>query len=217
MFELSGEVGSTLRSGPLLLGVIGVIGVKKKLPLAAGIVLLVASLAVWAVLQAVISGREAEQMEEIARSRCDLGEGFRQMFVAAEQAWERQHDAELEAIASRIDAYLARRGSPLTGYGRIFAEEGERTGINPYLPVAIAGKESSFGLRCFSPHNAWGMLAYRAGFGSWEEGIRANFAWLARYYGTPQGARDCPGYCVPNHPWMEHVQGIVRELEAGSR
>jgi len=117
------------------------------------------------------------------------------------------------AVAQVIDAYLARRNSPLAGCGAIFAEEGLRTGINPYLPVAIAGVESSFGLYCFAPHNAWGMLAYRAGFRSWEEGIRANFAWLARYYGAPQGARDCPGYCVPNHPWMEKVQSIIQDLE----
>jgi hypothetical protein len=180
------------------------------------VVMLLASIATWAVLQAAISGGEAEQAEEITRSRCDLGEGFRGIILAAAQAQERQRETRLAEVGSRIDTYLAGRGSPLAGYGRVFAEEAEKTGINPYLSVAIAGKESSFGLHCFSPHNAWGMLTYKLGFTSWEEGIRANFTWLKRYYGTPQSAYDCPGYCVPDHPWMEHVQAFIRELEVGS-
>lgn len=121
-------------------------------------------------------------------------------------------EAERRKKADVIDRYLANRGSPLEGYGYLFIALGEETGINPYLPVAIAGKESYFGRYCFAPHNAWGMLAYPEGFSSWEEGIRANFDWLAKYYGCPQTAYDCPGYCVPNHPWMEDVQAIIREM-----
>lgn len=140
-----------------------------------------------------------------------LGEEIGEAVLAELRTMETQR--WVEAVGAAIDDYLARRGSPLAGYGHVFVAEGLRTGINPLLPVAIAGKESSFGRKCFARFNAWGMLAYPQGFTSWEEGIKANFEWLRHYYGAPQEAYDCRGYCVPDHPWMEHVQAIIKEME----
>jgi len=115
----------------------------------------------------------------------------------------------------KIDDFLRKKNSPLAGYGHIFAREGNRTGINPFLSVAIAGQESSFGKKCFAPYNAWGMLQYERGFENWEEGIIANFSFLSYHFGQPQSAYDCPGYCIPNQPWMKNVQWFIREIEKG--
>lgn len=178
-----------------------------------GLALVALALAAWAFLQAAI---QAVEVEQVGRFANPVEEQMLLRSWAESERLERhlaEREARLQAVAARIDSYLSRRGSPLAGYGMFFAEQGERTGINPYLPVAIAGAESTFGLACFAHCNAWGMLAYPRGFPSWNEGIRANFAWLARYYGRPQSAYDCPGYCVPDHPWMERVQAVIEELE----
>ena len=120
---------------------------------------------------------------------------------------------ERERVVARIDVYYAQRGSPMQGTRAIFLREFERTGINPYLSVAISEGESTCGLACFAPHNAWGMLAYPGGFSSWDEGITANFNWLQKYFGCPQTAYDCPGYCEPSHPWMENVDGVREYIQ----
>ena len=117
-------------------------------------------------------------------------------------------EEDRKAMAIRIDAYLSNRGSPMTGLGYAFVVEAEKYGIDPRLGVAIAEAESTCGKACFAPHNAWGMLGYPSGWSSWEEGIAEHFAYLNRHFGSPQSAYDCPGYCEPNHPWMENVDGV---------
>ena len=47
--------------------------------------------------------------------------------------------------AQTLDAFLRKRGSPLAGQGATFVSAGKRYGVDPYLMVAIAGAESSFG------------------------------------------------------------------------
>jgi Zn-finger nucleic acid-binding protein len=119
-----------------------------------------------------------------------------------------------KVLADRIDAFLASRGSPMAGTGATFVAAGNATGVNPLLSVAIAGKESSFGLHCFVPHNAFGMKApeYRFGFATWEDGIWANSRFLLRYYGKVFSPYQCLGYCVPDHPWMEDVAAIMSAI-----
>jgi uncharacterized protein len=119
-----------------------------------------------------------------------------------------------KALADRIDTYLAHRRSPMAGTGATFVAAGNATGVNPILSVAIAGKESSFGLHCFVPRNAFGMKApeYRNGFATWEDGIWANSRFLSRYYGKVSSPYQCLGYCVPDHPWMEDVAAIMSAI-----
>jgi len=126
-------------------------------------------------------------------------------------------DLQDKALADRIDAYLAHRGSPMAGTGATFVAAGNATGVNPLLSVAIAGKESSFGLRCFVPHNAFGMKApkYCNGFATWEKGIWANSRFLLEHYGKVSSPYQCPGYCVPDHPWMEDVAVIMSCIQWG--
>lgn len=132
-----------------------------------------------------------------------------------EQAQPTQKERQDKALAAKIDAYLARRGSPMAGTGATFVAAGNATGVNPILSVAIAGKESSFGLYCFVPRNAWGMKAaqYRNGFVTWEEGIWANSRHLLEYYGKVSSPYQCQGYCVPDHPWMEDVSAIMNAIQ----
>ncbi len=93
----------------------------------------------------------------------------------------------------RIDAYLA--GSPLGGYGRVFAEAAWDYGVDPRVSPAISCIESGKGAICFRPHNAWGWGS--VSWGSWDSAIRGHVAGFASIYGytlTPSGAEMyCPG------------------------
>ena len=131
-----------------------------------------------------------------------------------QQAQPTQKELEDKALAAKIDAYLARRKSPMAGTGATFVAAGNATGVNPILSVAIAGKESSFGLFCFAPHNAFGMKApkYCIGFATWEEAIWANSLYLLEHHGKVFSPYQCPGYCVPDHPWMEDVAAIMSAI-----
>jgi hypothetical protein len=119
---------------------------------------------------------------------------------------------ERDRMVARLDGYLNNRGSPMLGLGRYIYESTARYGICPRLIVAIAEAESTCGKACFAPYNYWGGLAYRSGFGSWEQSIDTHVDWLYRYYGAPQSARDCPGYCVPNEPWMTNVERVRNSI-----
>lgn len=98
-------------------------------------------------------------------------------------------EAFINQWAPRIDAYLA--GSPMAGTGRIFAEAAYATGADPRFSPAISNVESSKGLYCFKPYNAWGWGS--SSWSSWEEAIWAHVSGLARGYGgghlTMAGAR----------------------------
>ena len=99
--------------------------------------------------------------------------------AAAEQAAAEQ--AKADAIAewgSRIDAYLS--GSPLAGYGQLFAQTAIENGIDPRLAPAIATVESGKGSVCFRPHNAWGWGGY--GWSDWETAIPEYMSGLAAGY-----------------------------------
>ena len=77
-------------------------------------------------------------------------------------------DEFVKKWASRIDAYLA--GSPMAGHGKTFAEAAYDNGVDPRFSPAIANVESSKGLYCFKPHNAWGWGS--SGWGDWDSALR---------------------------------------------
>ena len=126
---------------------------------------------------------------------------------------EVERDRQHRRMVWRIDTYLAHRGSPMQGCGEYYVRNSERTGIPAALSVGIAAAESTDGMQCFSPHNPFGMIAFRSGWSSWEEGITANFDWLVRYYGCPQSMYDCPGYCEGDTT-MQTVDGVQRYIES---
>ena len=109
--------------------------------------------------------------------------------------WTVGRDSFLAEWTGRIDAYLD--GSPLAGYGRVFAEAAWDNGVDPRWSPAISNTESSKGAVCFMPCNAWGWGD--SGWSDWETAIRSHVAGLAAGYGyciTPAAAEK---YCPPNH------------------
>ncbi len=75
--------------------------------------------------------------------------------------------------AAAIDAFLASKGSPLTGLGAVFVAEGDAVGLDPRMLVAIAGAETAFGT--YGPsqgiHNPFG-LGPGMQFATWADAIR---------------------------------------------
>ena len=69
--------------------------------------------------------------------------------------------------AQRIDAF--NEGTPLAGYGAVFAEAASAYGVDPRIAPAIARLESSSGAYCFLPHNAWGWGS--VSWPDWETAI----------------------------------------------
>ena len=107
--------------------------------------------------------------------------------------WSVGKKAFLAEWTARIDAYL--EGSPLAGYGSVFAEAAWETGIDPFFFTATSTTESGRGLVCFRPCNAWGWG--NTGWSDWDTAIREHVAGLASGYGysiTPGAAQS---YCPP--------------------
>ncbi|MEY8437270.1 hypothetical protein AAK967_05955 [Atopobiaceae bacterium 24-176] len=108
--------------------------------------------------------------------------------------WSQDKQAFVNQWAPRIDAYLS--GSPLAGQGKTFADAAWDYGVDPRWSPAISNTESSKGLYCFKPYNAWGWGS--SSWGSWEEAIRAHVAGLARIYGPTISIEAARKYCPPN-------------------
>ncbi len=113
--------------------------------------------------------------------------------VSTEPLTNNTTSEESSGWAARIDAYLA--GSPLAGYGSVFAEAAATYGVDPRLSPAISTIESGQGAVCFLSHNAWGWGS--SSWPDWESAIYAHVAGLASGYDgtlTLEGAmRYCPG------------------------
>ncbi len=107
--------------------------------------------------------------------------------------WSVGKKAFLAEWTARIDAYLA--GSPLAGYGAVFAEAAWDNGVDPRWSPAISNTESGKGQVCFRYCNAWGWG--NTGWSDWETAIRSHIEGLASGYGysiTPGAAQT---YCPP--------------------
>jgi peptidoglycan hydrolase CwlO-like protein len=116
--------------------------------------------------------------------------------------WQSDKDSFVSQWGARIDAYLA--GSPLAGYGSTFAAAAWDYGIDPRLSPAISAVESSKGLYCAYPHNAWGWG--NVSWSSWETAIYAHTAGLASGYGGYLTYAMAQKYCPPNSSaWYSSV------------
>ncbi len=105
-----------------------------------------------------------------------------------------ERDTFVAEWGARIDAYLS--GSPLAGYGSTFAAAAWDYGVDPRWSPAIAYVESSLGLYCFLPYNAWGWGS--VSWSSWEEAIYSHVAGLARGYGYTITYEAAQRYCPSN-------------------
>lgn len=129
--------------------------------------------------------------------------------VSIEPLLENVTSAEIDVWAARIDAYLA--GSPLAGYGAVFAKAAALYGVDPRLSPAISCIESSKGAICFLPHNAWGWGS--SSWPDWETAIISHTQGLASGYGgmlTMEGAaRYCPG---TEQEWYSSVAAEMNSI-----
>lgn len=148
--------------------------------------------------RARIAELEAQQAEAAARqaaaSQSQSSASEQSQAVLSEIDWGQGRDSFIAEWTARIDAYLA--GSPLAGYGSVFATAAWEYGVDPRLSPAISNTESTKGSFCFLPYNAWGWGD--CSWSSWEEAINAHVAGLAAGYGgvlTPAGAA---AYCPPH-------------------
>lgn len=128
-------------------------------------------------------------------------------------------------LSRKINAYLARKRSPLTGYGTVFAQAEQRTRVSAKLLVGLAEAESSCataGMYWRTNHNAWGMkgpqphiaggIPAKFGFctwADWEIAIQQAADFVLHYWGPAQTARQLPGYCEtggPGSDWERRVE-----------
>ena len=88
-----------------------------------------------------------------------------------------------ENLAPSIDAYLAKRGSPMAGQGMAFLRAGRKYGVDPRLLVGIATIESGAGAHEKLPHNPFNWGVHRGQtYGSYEESIMDVARGLRRGY-----------------------------------
>ena len=166
---------------------------------------------------------QAQQLREAAQAKADseaAAEAATVQKAAAEAGqsdsvasvdnaavkWDMDQEAFVAEWAPRIDAYLA--GSPLEGMGNAFATAAWKYGVDPRWSPAISNTESSKGLHCFLPHNAWGWGSNS--WNSWEEAIDAHVAGLARGYGYTISVANAKKYCPPN--WFNWYNNTLSEM-----
>ena len=77
--------------------------------------------------------------------------------------------------ATRIDAFLSLKNSPLAGIGTVLSGLARDYDIDPRLVVAIAGAETTFGLHQCTDNNAWNWFhrgtCPASAFTSYQEGV----------------------------------------------
>lgn len=110
--------------------------------------------------------------------------------------WSCGKEAFIAEWTGRIDAYL--EGSPLSGYGEVFARAAWNNGVDPRWSPAIANTESSKGACCFRPFNAWGWMGLSS-WDSWESAINAHVEGLATKYGYSISIQAARKYCPPTY------------------
>ena len=109
--------------------------------------------------------------------------------------WTMGHDEFVAYWGARIDAFLA--GYPLEGQGVTFAEAAWDYGVDPRLSPAISNTETTRGLNCSAPYNAWGWGPHIP-FPNWEVAIDTHVKGLkAGGYGPMITFAGAQRYCPP--------------------
>lgn len=95
-------------------------------------------------------------------------------YMVAAQPTSLEFDATAPS-ALQLDQYLQRKHSALAGSGQRLVDLGRQYGIDPRLPAAIAGAETTFGKHVCAPFNAWNWFYRRdcesSEFASYDEGM----------------------------------------------
>lgn len=118
----------------------------------------------------------------------------------------------------KIDRFLAAKNSPMIGTGQVYTEAAGRSGVDPFLMVAISGKESSFGKHACG-YNVWGIGNCRWGFRSYQHGIEYLSRLLAKPLYSGKSLRKIAyTYCPPSsgcntEKWIADVTFFMRQLQ----
>ena len=102
----------------------------------------------------------------------------------------------IETWAPRINNYLA--GYPLAGQGETFANAAFEYGVDPRVSPAISNTESTRGVNCFQPHNAWGWMG-GSGWSTWEIAIYEHVKRFSEGYGYNITVGVAKKYCPPSY------------------
>lgn len=131
--------------------------------------------------------------------------------------WDAGEEAFVAVWAPRLDAYLG--GSPLSGQGEAFAKAAWANHIDPRFSAAISTIESSKGLYCIRPYNAWGWGAADSNpyglaseWASWEQAINAHAHGLASGYGYTVTLKGAQKYCSSWEDWYVNVTNEMNRI-----
>lgn len=108
--------------------------------------------------------------------------------------WDTDKVDFVASWAPRINSYLS--GSPMAGCGTAYAAAAWDYGVDPRWSPAISNTESSKGVHCFLPHNAWGWG--NSSWPDWESAIKDHVRGLATTYGSTISMEAARKYCPPN-------------------
>jgi hypothetical protein len=136
---------------------------------------------------------------------------------AAVETQQTKHTTlEMAAKRRAIVEVLKRYNSPMTQHADAFLKACVKYNMDCYLLPAIAGLESSFGVHIWpDSHNAFGWGGGYIMFTSWEEGIDAVAAGLAKnYIGQGLLGVDAIGPKYSASPtWAPRVANFMTQFE----
>lgn len=113
--------------------------------------------------------------------------------------------------ADRIRKFYKRWNSPMADHAEFIVETADHFGIDWRLIPAISIVESSGGVHCFKPYNAFGWG--RMSFANFEESIYTVTKGLATKYGSDNPLVIAYAYCPPNAvAWGAKVSNLMNQI-----
>jgi hypothetical protein len=119
--------------------------------------------------------------------------------------------------AQALENVLTKQGSPLAPYASYYVQSADRNEIDWRLLPAIAGLESSFGLRQMpGSHNSYGWGGGHIYFDSVEDGIDTiNTAFKTKYAARGATTVEQIGPIYAESPtWVPRVRSFMNKFEA---
>ena len=194
--------------------------------------------------EAMVGGQEWEIVEKrrarqsrlnwAVTRKCDLETKLadrRNKLASMDPIVSRLMEQPQTELSHRINSYLGKKRSPLAGYGIVFVQADQRTGVGAKLLVGLAEAESSCataGVLYGTNHNAWGMKGPQpqiAGgipadgeyctWPDWEIAIQQAADFVKHYWGPAQTALQLTGYAEKNGPgsdWAKRVESSINSI-----
>jgi hypothetical protein len=113
--------------------------------------------------------------------------------------------------ADRIREFYSKWNSPMADHAEFIVETADHFGIDWRLIPAISIVESSGGVHCFKPYNAFGWG--RMSFANFEESIYTVTKGLATRYGSDNPVVIAYAYCPPTAEiWGAKVSNLMNGI-----